>query len=164
MASKIVTLKDHNNDIAYPITPVDAVFVDSNTTLSDELAEKADTDLINVDAGAVTTAKIASNAVTSQKIDFTTFPHVIACGTKSYSALNAQTYEYANITIPTQPDTNYYVIVTERNNDSYWTKLYFTIMSNSKTTTGFQVQVYNDGTPGQNAGAGYFDYIVARND
>lgn len=33
----IVTLKDHNDEISYPITPVDAVFVDSNTTLSDEL-------------------------------------------------------------------------------------------------------------------------------
>lgn len=35
----IVTLKDNNDEIAYPITPVDAVFVDSNTTLSDELAD-----------------------------------------------------------------------------------------------------------------------------
>lgn len=35
----IVTLKDNNDEISYPITPVDAVFVDSNTTLSDELAD-----------------------------------------------------------------------------------------------------------------------------
>ena len=35
----IVTLKDHNDEISYPITPVDAVFVDSNTTLSEELAD-----------------------------------------------------------------------------------------------------------------------------
>lgn len=47
--AKIVTLKDNNDNIAYPITPVDAVFVDSNTTLSDELNDKADADLSNVD-------------------------------------------------------------------------------------------------------------------
>ena len=155
MANKIVTLKDSTGtDNCYPITPVDAVFVDSNTSLSNALDNKAETDMSNVPNGSIPAGKV----------DFSTMPHVIACGTKSYSALNAQAYEYANITIPTQPDTNYYVTVTERNNGAYWTKLYFTIMSNSKTTTGFQIQVYNDGSSGQNAAAGYFDYIVARND
>lgn len=68
----IVTLKDNNDEISYPITPVDAVFVDSNTTLDDALDEKADIDLVNVNAGAVTTTKIADGAVTNDKIDYTT--------------------------------------------------------------------------------------------
>jgi hypothetical protein len=54
----IVTLKDNNDEISYPITPVDAVFVDSNTTLDDALDEKADVDLSNVSSGAVTASKI----------------------------------------------------------------------------------------------------------
>lgn len=64
----IVTLKDDNDEIAYPITPVDAVFVDNNATLSEALDDKADVDLSNVYAGAVTTAKIANGAVSTSKI------------------------------------------------------------------------------------------------
>jgi len=54
----IVTLKDNNDEISYPITPIDAVFEDSNTTLSEVLDEKADVDLSNVSSGAVTASKI----------------------------------------------------------------------------------------------------------
>lgn len=157
----IVTLKDHNDEISYPITPVDAVFVDSNTTLDDALDEKADTDLTNVDAGSVTTAMIANGAVTNDKIDFTTFPHIIACGTKDYGALNAQGYTNMSVAIPTQTDTDYYVSIANDNSGSYWTKLFFKI--GSKTTTGFTIYVYNDGTTGQNTGAGTVNYVVARN-
>lgn len=70
----IVTLKDSNDDASYPITPVDAVFVDSNTTLSDLLNDKADADLSNVGAGSITTSLLSSGAVTSDKIDWSTMP------------------------------------------------------------------------------------------
>ena len=158
----IVTLKDHNDEISYPITPVDAVFVDSNTTLDDALDEKADTDLVNVNAGSVTTGKIANGAVTSQKIDFTTFPHVVACGAENYGALSPQGSTNISVAIPTQPDTNYYVSVANDNSNAYWTKLYFKI--GTKTINGFTIYVYNDGTTGQNTGAGVMNYIVSRND
>ena len=59
MATHIVTLKDNNDDISYPITPVDAVFVDSNTTLADALDDKVETDLSN----------LASNSISASKID-----------------------------------------------------------------------------------------------
>lgn len=79
---KIVTLKDNNDDIVYPITPIDAVFTDTSVTLENMIDAKADTDLTNVVNGSVTTAKIANDAintdkiadsaVTSDKIDWTT--------------------------------------------------------------------------------------------
>lgn len=63
MANKIVTLKDSTGtDNCYPITSVDAVFVDSNTTLSGVLNDKADIDMANIDTGSIT----------ADKIDFTT--------------------------------------------------------------------------------------------
>ena len=63
MANKIVTLKDNTEtDVYYPVTPVDAVFVDSNTTLSNVLDDKADIDMSNIDTGSIT----------ADKIDFTT--------------------------------------------------------------------------------------------
>lgn len=68
----IVTLKDHNDEISYPITPVGAVFVDNNSTLGDLLDEKANTDLSNVGIGAIATVKIADGAITNDKIDYTT--------------------------------------------------------------------------------------------
>ena len=160
MASKIVTLKDHNNDIAYPVTPVDAVFVDNNTTLSDELAEKADTDLTNVDAGAVTTAKIANGAVISQKIDFTTFPHIVSCGRVNIGTISAYNGKNVTINIPTQPDTNYYVAVSYSDGGAEFASCGLSV--NNRTTTDFTINCYNT-TASQSGNLSAF-YIVTRND
>lgn len=108
----------------------------------------------------IETEDITDSAVTGDKIDFSTFPHIVACGTRSYSALNAQGSASMSIVIPTQPDTNYYISLGNDNSNSYWTKLFFKI--GDKTTTGFKIYIYNDGTTGQNAGAGVVNYIVAR--
>lgn len=79
MTSKIVTLKDNTGtDNLYPITPVDAVFVDSNTTLSDELNDKASTDMSNVD----------NTSITSSKIDWSTYQGSTSMPWKS-SSFNA---------------------------------------------------------------------------
>lgn len=94
----IVTLKDNNDEISYPITPVDAVFVDNNTTLSEALDDKADADLTNINAGSVTTSKIANNAVTADKIDFTTF--------ESY------TDSESNFSIPTSSESRLSVTIS----------------------------------------------------
>lgn len=64
----IVTLKDNNDEVSYPITPIDAVFEDANTTLSEVLNDKADTNLSNVSNGSVTTSKILDGAVSTNKI------------------------------------------------------------------------------------------------
>ena len=154
MANKIVTLKDSTGtDNCYPITPVDAVFVDSNTSLSNVLDDKADKDMSNVPNGSIPAGKV----------DFSTVPHVIACGTKSYAALAAQAAVTIDVEIPTQPDTDYYISLAKVNNGAYWTKLYLTVREGSKTTSGFKVMVYNDDTGGHSATAGYFDYTVVRN-
>ena len=68
--AKIVTLKDNNNGIVYPITPVDGVFVDSNTTLADELNDKADVDLGNIVAGTVSGSILADATVAASKLNF----------------------------------------------------------------------------------------------
>lgn len=76
--AKIVTLKDNNDNIVYPITPVDGVFVDSNTTLADELNNKVDkgsTNIITVyktstssNVGQATIAMDATSAVLGTKL------------------------------------------------------------------------------------------------
>lgn len=69
--AKIVTLKDNTDDIVYPITPVDGVFVDNNTTLSDELNDKADVDLGNITVGTVSGSILADATVAASKLNFT---------------------------------------------------------------------------------------------
>lgn len=92
---KIVTLKDNNDDIVYPITPIDAVFTDTSVTLENMIDAKADTDLTNVVNGSVTTNKIANSAVTSDKIDWATL------GTTglAFSAGNTYTISDPNVSI-----------------------------------------------------------------
>ena len=68
MANKIVTLKDSTGtDVCYPVTPVDAVFVDSNTTLSNALDDKADIDMSNIDTGSIIANKIDWTSVTDNQ-------------------------------------------------------------------------------------------------
>lgn len=130
-----------------------ADYADDAVLLSEEGTSETETPWIE-------TEDITDGAVTGDKIDFSTFPHIVACGTISYRALNAQGSASMSIVIPTQPDTNYYISLGNDNSNSYWTKLFFKI--GDKTTTGFKIYVYNDGTTGQNAGAGVVNYIVAR--
>lgn len=91
MATHIVTLKDNNDDISYPITPVDAVFVDSNTTLADALDDKADADMSNITNASITGTKIASNTITSSNIDFTTFDKITVRKTNDSSTMGTGT-------------------------------------------------------------------------
>lgn len=69
--AKIVTLKDNTDDIVYPITPVDGVFVDNNTTLADELNDKADVDLGNITVGTVSGSILTDATVAASKLNIT---------------------------------------------------------------------------------------------
>lgn len=83
MATYIKTLKEDNGDITYPQTKAGAVLLNNGSDLETVLAAKADASTVNqkitvgdvqstdIVANAVTTAKIANKAVTSDKIDWT---------------------------------------------------------------------------------------------
>lgn len=100
MATHIVTLKDNNDDISYPITPVDAVFVDSNTTLADALDDKADADFSNVASGAITGGKIANNSITGNNIDWTTLGSVFATAPDAVSVTGQTSTSVLTVTVP----------------------------------------------------------------
>lgn len=123
---------------------------------------------VSSSATAITSTNIAgqkaalagAGVVSATNIDFTTFPHIIACGEKDYSAINSQSSTDVSVTIPTQADTDYFVAIANDNKNSYWTKLFIRVIN--KTTTGFTINIYNDGSSGQNTGAGKVNYIVTR--
>ena len=92
----IVTLKDNNDEISYPITPIDAVFTDTSVTLENMIDAKADTDLTNVVNGSVTTNKIANSAVTSDKIDWATMGEEVPLSSFG-SAVNGYTLKSGQV-------------------------------------------------------------------
>lgn len=97
-------------------------------------------------------------AFNHRTIDFTTFPHVIACGTKTIGSVTAYSSSTSSVTIPTQPDTDYYVVATFNGATSYYAACQIAITNVS--TTGFKINVYNDGANASGNIATY--YIVVR--
>ena len=86
MATYIKTLKEDNGDITYPQTKAGAVLLNNGSDLETELSQYVTAeDIASTSAltppvqtnmiadGAVTTGKIANKAVTSDKINWTTF-------------------------------------------------------------------------------------------
>ena len=79
MATYIKTLKEDNGDITYPQTKAEAVLLNNNSDLETELAKYVTAEEIGSTAGVtptVTTAMIADEAVTDEKIDWSTIPTV----------------------------------------------------------------------------------------
>ena len=76
MATYIKTLKEDNGDITYPQTKAGAVLLDNGSDLETELSQYVTAEDI-ASTSAITppvqTNMIADNAVTSNKIDWTTF-------------------------------------------------------------------------------------------
>lgn len=88
--------------------------------------------------GSITTAKIADDAVTSSKIDWTT----IVAGTVNIGSMAAGRQEQT-VSIPTQANTNYVVLLTLAGAmTGGWTKISLSVAS--KTTSSFTMVNYNE--------------------
>lgn len=151
MASYIKTLKEDNGDTTYPQTLASAVFTSGGSDVESEMSKYVTaTDIASTSAltppvqtnmiadEAVTTAKIADEAVTADKIDWST----IVAGTINVGSMAAGRQE-RTVSIPTQANTNYVVLLTLGGAMSGgWTSIELSVAS--KTTTSFTMVNYNE--------------------
>lgn len=117
MATYIKTLKEDNGDITYPQTKAGAVILNNGSDLETELSQYVTAeDIASTSAltppvqtnmiadGAVTTGKIANKAVTSDKINWTTFDEsewpAFTTGTKNNNVNSNGWYDQYSYTIP----------------------------------------------------------------
>ena len=117
MATYIKTLKEDNGDITYPQTKAGAVLLNNGSDLETELSQYVTAeDIASTSAltppvqtnmiadGAVTTGKIANKAVTSDKINWTTFDEsewpAFTTGTSNRNVNSDGWYDQYSYTIP----------------------------------------------------------------
>ena len=117
MATYIKTLKEDNGDITYPQTKAGAVLLNNGSDLETELSQYVMAeDIASTSAltppvqtnmiadGAVTTGKIANKAVTSDKVDWTTFDKskwpAFTTATKNNNVNSDGWYDQYSYTIP----------------------------------------------------------------
>ena len=117
MAKYIKTLKEDNGDITYPQTKAGAVLLNNGSDLETELSQYVTAeDIASTSAltppvqtnmiadGAVTTGKIANKAVTSDKINWTTFDEgewpAFTTATKNNNVNSDGWYDQYSYTIP----------------------------------------------------------------
>lgn len=119
MATYIKTLKEDNGDITYPITKAGAVLLDGGTDLETELSQYVTAEEIGSTAGVtpvITTAMIADDAVTDDKIDWASFGSsewpIINANTSNVNVNTNQFYSQYEYTVPV--DGVYMVMFSQR--------------------------------------------------
>lgn len=155
--SYIKILKEANGDITYPQTLASAVHTSGGSDVETEMGKYVTAEEIASTSALtppVQTNMIADEAVTSAKIDWSTVVH----GTSPASGtINTSSGASINVTIPTQANTNYKVIITETDSTGAWSWIAHRVIN--KTTTGFTIDLYNNS--GQwTATSMTFDYLV----
>lgn len=123
MPNKIVQLVDNENNNIYPVAG--SLAQDSVTTST-------------INDGAVTTAKLANEAVTSEKVDFSSFVYGVA----TIGAIPAASGKQVTVNIPEQANTNYTVLVSGTGGGGAYSFVTFTVLN--KTTTSFKIEGWNN--------------------
>ena len=112
MATYIKTLKEDNGDITYPQTKAEGVLLNNGSDLETELSQYVTAEEIGSTAGvtpAITTAMIADDAITDDKIDWATLaPYwkTVATSTSSSVTLPAGYRFYRVCLIGQKTSTN----------------------------------------------------------
>lgn len=97
------------------------------------------TDVTAGEIAAGDTAELLGNGiVTANNIDFTT----IVSGIANLGVINSHSGKQATISIPTQKDTNYKVLVSGDGGGSAYSFIAFTVLN--KTTTSFVIEGWNN--------------------
>lgn len=151
--AKIVTLKNPSDEDIYPVTDASGIRVTGNVTLQQALDGFVYAD--DPTAPATPTAWI-----TGSDIDWSTVtPRVIAAGTHNFGTVSSGTVKNYTVTIPTQPDANYAVSMSNSSDGAYWTWIRCAALA--KTTSSFNIQCTMD-TAGASLGDVKIDYIVVK--
>lgn len=105
------------------------------------------------DKAVLNTNQIADDSINSSKIDFTTFKYAVsAAGEKEFS-LSSGSAEYT-VNIPTQPDTNYYVLLSHQKPSQAYSNVVPCITN--KQTDRFTLYVWNNGSRTANCTIAWF--------
>lgn len=106
----------------------------------------------------IDTVNIVDKAVTADKIDFSSFPHIVACGSHTFTNISGNSGDTYQVTIPTQPDTDYYVMTSHQTPSQLYS--YAVPAISNKTSTSFTLNVWNNNSDTATAAIGW---MVVRN-
>ena len=151
MATYIKTLKEDNGDITYPQTKASAVLLTNNSDLETELAKYVTAEEIGSTAEvtpAITTAMIADDAITDEKIDWASFGSsewpIINTNATNASVNTNQFYNQYEYTVPV--DGVYMVMFSQR-------------LTNGANSYDFTIRITYDNVQVQSVAAGGSSWV-----
>lgn len=146
MATYIKTLKEDNGDITYPQTKAGAVLLTNGSDLETEMAKYVTAEEIGSTAGVtptITTAMIADDAITDDKIDWTSF------GSSEWPIINTNT---ANNNINTNQFYNQYEYTVPV--DGVYAVMFSQRLTNGANNYDFTIRITYDNVQVQAVAAG----------